>query len=159
MSYLAKREMIMRQLEMLEAGKMRTGRAEVTGTVDDTAETIDQLTKARLDYEGAIELLTKQPLIGTEAKEVHWYDLRRLTPKFSPPEKDDWSVPGETSPEAALAYFEKHEGLGEGLEICEEGDLAAEFILEKRKLLRRQVSLSQQLSRGVPVQEFYVRRR
>jgi len=90
---------------------------------------------------------------------VHWYDLRRLTPIFAPPQKDEWSVPCELNCQAALAYFEKHEGFSEGLELCDDDDLAAEFILQKREVLRSQHGASQRLSRGELIEEFFVRRR
>jgi hypothetical protein len=90
---------------------------------------------------------------------VHWYHLKRLNPLYEPPQKDEWSIPGELSCEAALAYFEKHEGFADGLEICDELD--AEFVLEKRLLLRTQSpsGASQWLRAGNVVDSFPVRRK
>jgi hypothetical protein len=48
--------------------------------------------------------------------------LKRLNLLFDPPQKDEWSVPSELSAEAALAYFQKHEGFTEGLELCRDLD-------------------------------------
>ena len=41
--------------------------------------------------------------------------------------KNDWSAPGELSPEAALFCFVKHERVGDGLEICDDDDLSVDF--------------------------------
>ena len=62
--------------------------------------------------------------------------------------KNDWSTPGELGPEAALFCFLKHERVGDGLEICGDNDLSAEFFLQKRELVRTQHGASQQLSRA-----------
>jgi hypothetical protein len=169
MGYLAKKELILQQLEMLRSGKMRTGRSEGNKMVDDTEDTIARLSEAEASYEnaleilksidGELEILTRQPPVGEAANKVHWYHLRRQTPKYDPPQKDDWSIPGELSCEAALAYFEKHEGFSDGLEICDDDDLAAEFVLEKREVLRRQHGASQRLSPGKLIELFFVRRR
>jgi hypothetical protein len=67
---------------------------------------------------------------------VHWYALGRMTPTPDPSEEDDWSMPGELSPEAALAYFAKNTGFNCHLELCEGEDCGAEFILERREVLR-----------------------
>jgi hypothetical protein len=146
---------------------MHTGKNEGSGMVDDSAETIARLSSAKEDYEGALksltgelEILTRQPVVGSSsANHVHWYQLERLTPKFEPPQKDQWSVPGELSCQAALAYFEKYEGFSDGLEICDDDDLAAEFILHKRELFRSQHGASQRLSPGQPIKSFIIRRR
>lgn len=162
MSYLAKKELIEQQLEMLKSGKMRSGKSDGNKMIDDTDDTIARLSEAKASYEGALETLTsltRQPPIGGVSNQVHWYHLKRQTPKFSPPEKDDWSIPGELSPEAALAYFEKHEGFKEGLELCPDDDLSAEFLLEKRELFRTQHGHSQRLSPGRLVDSFSVRLR
>jgi transcriptional regulator with XRE-family HTH domain len=162
MSYLAKKELIASQLEMLRSGKMRMGRSEGSAMVDDTKETIARLSEARASYESALEtltVLTRQPAVGEVSDRVHWYDLKRLNPLFNPPQKDEWSVPGELSAEAALAYFQKHEGFAEGLELC--GDLDAEFILQWRQLLRTPSPsrASHRLRAGDIVGEAYVRRK
>jgi hypothetical protein len=160
MGYLAKRVMILEQLEMLENGEMRSGNSEGNKMVDDTTANIARLKDAKASYDNALEILTRQPPIdGSASNQVHWYHLRRQTPKYDPPQKDDWSVPGEVSCEAALAYFEKHEGFSDGLEICDDADLSAEFVLEKREVLRSQHGASQRLSPGRMVGLFFVRRR
>ena len=105
----------------------------------------------------AIRRISTPP--NSAAKEVHWYHLRCLTPHFEAGTKDDWSLPGELSPQAALAYFEKHEGFGGGLELCRDGDLSADFMLEQRTLLRRQHGASQRLTAGDLVRTFFVRHR
>ncbi|MGB7098915.1 MAG: hypothetical protein WBD95_09120 [Xanthobacteraceae bacterium] len=139
MGYLAQKELISHQLQMLKSGKMRSSKSRGNKMVDDTTDNIARLSEARESLDGALELLIRQPPINGTGKQVHWYHLRRLTPKFDPSQKDDWSLPGELSYDAALAYFEKHEGFsGGGLEICDDDDLAAEFVLEKRELLRSQ---------------------
>jgi transcriptional regulator with XRE-family HTH domain len=163
MSYLAKRELISQQLQMLQSEKMRTGRSGDGGVMaDDTKETIARLSEAKASYDNALEtltILTRQPPVGETSDVVHWYHLKRLNPLYEPPQKDEWSVPCELSWEAALAYFEKHEGFTGGLEICDE--LAAEFILEKRLLLRTQSpsGASQWLRAGDLVDSFYVRQK
>jgi hypothetical protein len=106
-----------------------------------------------------LETLTRQPPANEAAREAHWYHLRRQPPKYTPPEKDDWSVPGELSPEAALIYFEKHEGFNGGLLLCDDFDLAAEFILEKRELLRTPRGNSLGLRAGKSLKKFHVKRR
>jgi hypothetical protein len=164
MSYIAEKERILTQLDMLQSGKMRTGTSRGNRMVDDTPETIARLSEAKASYDNALKtltILTRQPPVGGISDQVHWYHLRRLTPLFEPARKDDWSVPGELSCEAALAYFEKHEGFGEGLEICEDWDSTAEFTLEKRLLLRTQSpsGASQWLRAGNMVETYFVRRR
>lgn len=151
MSYLNKRVMIGHQLEMLRSGRMHTGTSNGHHMVDDTDSTIKHLEEADADYGGALkalmqvddqvgndlEALTRQPVASEPAREVHWYHLWRKTPKHEVGQKDDWSLPGEVSPEAALAYFEKHEGFSDGLTLCSDpDDPTAEFILEQREVLR-----------------------
>lgn len=161
MNYLAKKEQISQQLQFLESGKMRSGKKRGNKMIDSTADNIARLVEAKESLDGALEILTRQPVINSTGKQVHWYHLRRLTPKFNPPEKDDWSLPGELSYDAALSYFEKHEGFDEGLEMCDDDDLAAEFVLEKRELLRTQSpsGASQWLSAGQTVDTVFVRSR
>jgi hypothetical protein len=159
MNYLAKREQISQQLQFLESGKMRSGRKQGNKMIDSTADNVTRLLEAKESFEGALEILTRQPVVNSTGKQVHWYHLRRLTPKFSPPEKDDWSLPGELTYDAALSHFEKHEGFDEGLEICDDDNLAAEFILERRELLRTQSpsGASQSLRAGQTVDSVLVR--
>ncbi|MGA7810374.1 hypothetical protein [Bradyrhizobium sp.] len=175
MSYLSKRQIISQQLDMMRSGKMRTGFTDLQqGTVDDTAESIAHLEAADADYEAALrilmqvdgnlgnglEALTLQPNANEPAREVHWYHLWRQTPKHVEGEKDDWSLPNEVSPEAALAYFERHEaGFSEGLSRCADPhDLSAEFILEQREVLRTPRGNSVSLRAGRLVDSFAVRR-
>jgi hypothetical protein len=144
MNYLAKRAMIARLLEMLRSGNGAEYEAvlSILRSVDDGLET-----------------LTRQPQAYEAAREVHWYHLWRQPPKYTPPETDDWSVPGEISPEAALLYFEKHEGFSRGLALCDPFDHAAEFILEKRELLRTPRGNSLGLRAGKTLKKFHVKRR
>jgi hypothetical protein len=156
LGYMRKLETISKQLDMFRSGKIYSFYTEIDGKSD-----IDCLLAAKKSYEEAFEILTRRPPPGgAAAREVHWYHLRRVTPKFDPARKDDWSLPGELSPEGALAYFEKHEGFDGGLELCENDDLRAEFTLEKKELVRRQYGVATQgLSAGNLVETFNVRRR
>jgi hypothetical protein len=138
---------------------MRSGKSRGNKMIDDTAPNIARLVEAKESLDGALAILTRHPPIGGGvSNQVHWYHLKRQTPKFDPAEKDDWSIPGELSCEAALSYFEKHEGFGDGLELCEDDDLSAEFILEKREVLRSQHGASQRLSPGELIETLFVRR-
>jgi hypothetical protein len=65
--------------------------------------------------------------------------------------------PGELTPEAALAYFAKHEGFIGGFEICDYDGPLTEFVLEKREVLRRQVGARQWLSAGKTIDTYSVR--
>ena len=144
LGYLRKIEALSRELELLRSGQMRTG----TNGIDDTKATVDRTAEAKKSYEEAFEILVRRAVPGEAARQVHWYHLRRMTPKFDPGEKDDWSLPGELSPEAALAYFERHEGFNAGLEFCEDGDFSADFTLEQREAIRRQYGASQRVTLG-----------
>jgi hypothetical protein len=104
-----------------------------------------------------MEILTRQPA-SDGSNRVHWYTLKRSTPLFEPLQKDEWTMPGELSPEAALAYFAKHDGFSEGLNICEDDEPLTEFVLEKREVLRRQVGASQRLTAGNLIDTYLVRR-
>ena len=158
MSYLRKREEIAAQLEMLRSGKMHTGSSHGRQMVDDTSETIAELEKADAEYVAALEILTRQPTIGSRA--VHWYSLWRKVPDYSDPSiKNEWSVPTELSPDAALAYFEKHEkDFSGGLALCDEDDPSAAFVLEARVINRKQVRNSQVLSAGPVETQYHVKR-
>jgi transcriptional regulator with XRE-family HTH domain len=164
LGYIDKRAMILRQLDMLQSGQMRSGYRDGGVTVDDTDDNIARLLEAKASYESALATLTSalenltRHRFGDNNSEVHWYHLRRLTPKHNPPEKDDWSLPGEVSCERALAYFEQHEGFGAGLQLCDDSDPAAEFVLEQREVLRSQAGASQRLRAGQLVKEYFVRR-
>ncbi|MGC2775392.1 MAG: helix-turn-helix transcriptional regulator [Bradyrhizobium sp.] len=157
MGYLDDIKLIDTQLEMMRSGKMRSGSTTTAGRVDTTAADIARLTASRQNLIEALEILTRQPA-SDGSNRVHWYTLKRSTPLFDPPQKDEWTMPGELSPEAALAYFAKHEGFTEGLDICDDDGPLTEFVLEKREVLRRQVGASQRLSAGKLIDTYQVRR-
>jgi hypothetical protein len=174
MSYLNERAMIAQQLEWLRSGKMRTGGHNGHQRFDDTEENIVRLVVADAEYDAALKILmrvderlgndldalTLQPTASDRAQEVHWYHLWRQTPKHLAGQKDDWSIPGEVSPEAALVHFEKHEdGFEDGLCLCPDpDDLSVEFILEQREVLRSPRGNSVGLRAGRLVDSFAVRR-
>lgn len=158
MGYLDSIKMIDQQLEMLRSGKMHVGETTSAGRIDHSAAEIERLEAARQSYIEALEILTRQPADDGSPR-VHWYTLKRATPLFDLKLKDEWTVPGELSPEAALAYFEKHEGFDEGFEIVDEDGPLTEFFLVKHDLIRRQVGASQRLSAGRAVESYSVRRR
>ncbi|MEY9591044.1 transcriptional regulator with XRE-family HTH domain [Bradyrhizobium yuanmingense] len=158
MGYLDSIKQIDQQLEMLRSGKMTSGETTPAGRIDQTAADIERLTASRKSLVEALEILTRQPADDSSDR-VHWYTLQRTTPLFSPPQKDEWTIPCELSPEAALAYFAKHEGFGEGLEIADDDGPLTEFVLKKREVVRRQVGASQRLSAGQLVETYAVRRR
>jgi len=147
MGYLDDIKLIDTQLELMRCGKMRSGSTTIAGRVDTTEADIARLTASRQNLIEALEILTRQPASDSSSR-VHWYTLKRATPLFDPPQKDEWTIPGELSPEAALAYFAKHEGFTDGLEVRDDDGPLAEFVLEKREVLRRQVGASQRLSAG-----------
>ena len=157
MGYLDDIKLIDTQLKMMRSGEMRTGSTTPTGRVDTTAADIERLTASRKNLIEALEILTRQPA-SDGSNRVHWYTLKRSTPLFDPPQKDEWTVPGELSPEAALAYFEKYEGFTDGLAICDEDGPLGEFTLEKREVLRRQVGASQRLSAGKVIDTYQIGR-
>jgi transcriptional regulator with XRE-family HTH domain len=153
MGNVASIEMIDRQLEMLQIGKYKLRR----GSVDQSAEDFTRLKKQRSELKSALALLLRQPdAEGNANDRVHWYELRRSTPKFQPPEKDDWTMPGELSPEAALFYFVKHEHVAPGLELCEDDQLSS-FKLYQRELHRSEHGASVRLSPGRVIKTFAVR--
>jgi transcriptional regulator with XRE-family HTH domain len=158
MGYLDSIKLIDTQLEMMRSGKMRTGETTLAGRVDQTAADIERLTDHRKSLVEALEILTRQPA-NDGSNRVHWYTLKRSTPLLEVSQRDEWTVPGELSPEAALAYFVKHEDFSDGLEIADEGGPLTEFILEKREVLRRQVGASQRLSAGKLIDTYFVKRR
>jgi DNA-binding transcriptional regulator YiaG len=160
MHFLRQRDDLTQQLEAFQSGKMHSGSMSWGHqVVDTTADNIVRLVDAQNSLEKALEILTRQPPTDPSTpRQVHWYSLKRATPKYPPPEKDEWSIPGETSCEAALAYFEKHVEPDLGLELCEEGDLNAEFLLEKREVIRTQRGASQWLQPGAVVATLSVRR-
>ncbi|MDR3720236.1 MAG: hypothetical protein P4L00_01440 [Candidatus Acidoferrales bacterium] len=162
LDFLRQKEEIRVQLEMLESGAMRSGAMTMSwGGVqseDTTAKDIVRLKEAEASLESALAILTRQPPIdGSPSAQVHWYNLRRLTYEHKPGQRDEWSLPGETSPERALAYFEKDGRFGHRLAICDDADRSAEFLLEQREVLRTQFGASQRLRAGDLVKTFAVR--
>lgn len=125
--------------------------------IDDTADEIQRLVEADKSYDQALEIITRQPRVGVPSTQVHWYTLRRMTPLFDPSQHDDWSIPGELSPDAALAYFQKQDGVSDRLRICCDGDLSADFVLEEREVLRSQFGVSQRLSAGKLIKTYHIR--
>jgi transcriptional regulator with XRE-family HTH domain len=158
MGYLDSIKLIDQQLAMFRSGKMTSGETTRDGRLDQTDADIDRLTASREGLVEALEILTRQPA-DDGSDRVHWYTLQRATPLFAPKQKGEWSIPGELSPEAALAYFTKHEGFDEGLEIADDDGPLTEFVLEKREVLRRHVGASQRLSAGRLIDTYSVRRR
>jgi hypothetical protein len=73
------------------------------------------------------------------AAEANWYDLKRATPTFEPPQKDRWCTLA-TNPREALQYFERELQLACRLDVCEAHE-TDEFILEKRALLQTNAGL------------------
>jgi hypothetical protein len=160
LDFLRQRDAIAQQIEALHSGKQRVGTIS-WGNIqtDDTADSIARLVDAKASLDDALAILLRQPLSDSGVtNQVHWYQLRRMTPKYSPPEEDDWSVPGETSGEAALAYFEKYAGFGHRLALCEDGDPTAEFVLEQWQVVRMLSGAHVRLQRGEFVASFPVRR-
>lgn len=160
MDFLRQRDEIDRQLEMLQSGEMRSGSMSWGNRWGDTTTAnIDRLLEAKRSLEQALVILTRQPSAnGSSSELVHWYTLRRTTPRYKPGEKDEWSLPGETSPEAALAYFVKDARFPYGLQLCDGDDLAAEFLLEKRYVIRMQFGATQRLQPGELVETLLAKR-
>ncbi|MFL6465123.1 MAG: hypothetical protein ACJ73N_12030 [Bryobacteraceae bacterium] len=142
MNYLAKRTEIARLLEMTGKDADQAAVLSILRSVDDGLETLMRL-----------------PPVKEAAREAHWYHLWRQPPKYTLPEKDDWSVAGELSLAGALVYFEKHVGSSGGLLLCDHVDLAAEFILEKRELLRAPPGTALGFRAGKSLQKYHVKRR
>jgi hypothetical protein len=160
MVFLRQPEDISRQLEMLQSGEMRSGSMTWGDLREDTsAADIVRLSEAKRSLEQALAILTRQPPSnGGPSNQVHWYTLKRMTPRYKPNEKDDWSLPGETSPEAAIAYFVKDARFSHRLQLCSSEDLSAEFLLEKRNVIRTQSGASQRLQPGDLIETLLVKR-
>jgi transcriptional regulator with XRE-family HTH domain len=160
MSYLGQRAGITQKIEMIETGQLKSGSKSwlhPTG-VDTTGEELERLRGHKRMFEEALEILTRGVVTGSEGgNQVHWYTLKRMTPKYSPPIKDDWSHPGEKSVQAALAYFAKQICPGQDLAVCPDDDMSADFILEKRLVVRSQHGAHQRLQPGELVETLYVR--
>jgi transcriptional regulator with XRE-family HTH domain len=157
MGNLASQDMIDRQLQLLRAGSFKVGEQTSAGRRDDSAESVTRLEMQRAELRGALALLLRQPDTHDGASDkVHWYQLSRATPKLPPPEKDEWTVPNELSPEAALFYFTKHERVAPGLELCDENG-SYDFILYQREVHRTEHGASVRLSPGRVINTFNVR--
>jgi transcriptional regulator with XRE-family HTH domain len=155
MDFLRQQEEISQQIARLQSGEIRS--ATWMGH-DDTDATIKRLSEARASLEHALVIMTRRPpREGQGPTPVHWYNLKRLTYEYKPGRKDEWSLPGETSPERALAYFERDAGFSRRLAICEDTDRSAEFLLEQREVLRTQFGASQRLRAGDLVKTFAIR--
>jgi transcriptional regulator with XRE-family HTH domain len=151
MDFMRQRDDLSRQLELMQSGEMRVGTMR-WGNIpeDNTVDSIARVQDARNSLDQALTILTRRPPGGDRdlSTQVHWYDLKRLTPRYRPGEEDSWSLPGETSVEAALAYFEKAKKFPYRLVICDQDDPAVEFILEQRPVLRTQSGAFQHLRAG-----------
>lgn len=161
MDYLNRKIDLAQQLDRLNSGKMMvTGHFGLGPPKPTPADERIAAVEAELkEVEDALVIMTRRPPSNGSlaSRAVHWYTLLRMTPKHNPPEEDRWTLPGETSPEAALLYFEKDSGFG-ALELCEAGDHRAEFLLEQRVADRQDFGASQRIRPGDLVQNFYVRR-
>jgi hypothetical protein len=80
-----------------------------------------------------------------------------VDPVIRPITEDEWTIPGELTSEAALAYFAKNERFSGGLEICDDDGRLTGFTLDIREVLRRQVGASQRLSAGKLIESYAVR--
>jgi len=161
MDFLRQRNDILQQLALLETGKINNQMSWDGKMVDTTEDNISRLIAAKSSLEDALTILTRHALSDAPvSNKVHWYALTRMTPTSIPSEEDDWSMPGELSCEAALAYFEKSTGFNCHLELCESDDFDAEFTLEKREVLRTPSpsGAARWLRPGELVDCFYVRR-
>jgi hypothetical protein len=160
MDFLSQKIDLTRQLDRLNSGEMITGGfGWGTPRADTTDESIVAVETAMKSLEDALVILTRQPPSSGRpaSRSVHWYTLLRMTPRFNPPEEDRWTLPGETSAEAALLYFEKATSFGT-LELCDPGDQMGEFVLEQRVAIRRDFGASQRVRPGNLVTTFHVRR-
>ncbi len=158
MDFLGQLQGLDRQIEMIETGQLRSGSMSWGGKrIDTTVQNLERLAEAKTSLESALAILMRQPPFAGGSRDVHWYTLRRSTPLFEANVKDEWSVPGEINPEAALAYFERYEGFDEGLSLCDDQEIA-EFVLEQKEVLRTDFGSRQQLAPGNLLATFPVRR-
>ena len=138
--------------------RWEAGTHAIPGPVSVILETAMNFLRQRNSFSQQLIILTRQlPPPDASPISVHWYNLKRLTPRCKAGQKDEWSLPGETSPERALAYFERDAGFSRHLAICGDTDLSAEFLLEQRDVLRTPFGASQRLQAGDLVQRFIVR--
>jgi transcriptional regulator with XRE-family HTH domain len=166
MDFLRQRHEIGQDLNMLTSGKMRTESGSGTRVLRDTSdENIETLSWAKKSLEDALriitkqtELLTRQPLPdGSPIDLVHWFNLRRLTYQHKAGQKDEWSLPGETSAKRALAYFERDARFSHRLAICDDADPAAAFLLEEREVIRIPFGASHRLRAGDLIKTYAVK--
>lgn len=61
MGYITRKASISQQLELLQSGKMRSGKRRGNKVVDDTEANIDRLVEAKASLDGALAILTRQP--------------------------------------------------------------------------------------------------
>jgi hypothetical protein len=87
-------------------------------------------------------------------QDVHFYSLKRSTPKFNPGEKDEWSIPGALSPDEALRYFEKD--LGCRLSRINDDALVGQFVLEQRERIVEPIGASMSIRPGEVLTTFWV---
>ncbi|MFZ0372655.1 MAG: hypothetical protein WBC94_05150 [Xanthobacteraceae bacterium] len=88
--------------------------------------------------------------------DVHFYSLKRATPKFSSGKRDEWSIPGALGAEEALKHFERE--LGFGLRQIHDDDAVGEFVLEQRERILRTVGASVSIQPGNILATSWVRR-
>jgi hypothetical protein len=109
----------------------------------------------RADSQRGVWELTDLGHVAAGSLAVHWYSLRRMTPKNRPPEKDEWSAL-DKGPRDALLQLEKTAGLG-ALELCDEGDHRADFVLEQHVAKRSLDGAVQHSQPGAVINRLYVR--
>lgn len=159
LNFLKQRDDLSQQLELMRAGVMRPGEMQFGGGGwrDTTEETIARVEEAKKSFEDALAILTRRPPNdGSQANKVHWYNLTKINPAHG--DNDRWSLPGEISEAAALAYFVKVLGLPFGLEVCEIADSATEYFLEKRIVINTPAGASQRLRAGDVINTLGVKR-
>lgn len=158
MNFLDQKISLTQQLERLNSGEMTAGYFTWGNQrIDPTDQNVAAVQEGIKSLTDALVTLTRQPPDSESRREVHFYHLQRLTPLFDPLQKDRWPMPGEINVLSALTYFEKDTGFGP-LEICDVDEPGAEFLLEQRVALRRQVGASLRTQPGELIQQFYVRR-
>jgi len=159
MNFLKQRDDLSLQLELMRAGTMKPGQMQFGGGgwKDTTDESIARVEEAKNSFEDALAILTRRPPNdGSHANKVHWYNLIKINPANG--ENDRWSLPGEVSEAAALAYFVKVLALPFGLEVCAFEEMAVEYFLEKRIVINTSSGISQRLRAGDVVKTLGVKR-
>ena len=87
--------------------------------------------------------------------EVYFYALRRASPNFNLPEKDEWSIPGAATQDEALIYFEKD--IGFRLKQVEDA-FNGEFVLEQRERIVREFGARTSIQPGAVIATSWVSR-